>query len=73
MGRRYTRTQSGRFRKATLKDIGMTMCPICHRLVGIKFDEENGFIDPRSEQPDCDHTDQSGKLTIKDSEAPDGD
>ena len=47
---------SGRFRKATLDDVGMTVCPNCQSIVPIKYDEENGFVDPRSKRPDCDCT-----------------
>jgi len=66
MGHRIRpRRFNGRFKRGTLADIGMTVCPECGRIVPIKFDETNGIIDPRSRRADCDHTDTSGNLMVQ--------
>ncbi len=67
--RRQVRHGDGRFKQATLADVGMTVCPDCGRIVPIIYDQaDGGLTDPRSARPDCDHTDASGRLMIQDTD-----
>ena len=67
--RRRIRQADGRFKRATLADMNMTVCPDCRRIVPIIYDQaDGGFIDPRSARPDCDHTDASGRLMVEDTD-----
>lgn len=65
--RRLVRGVGGRFRTPTLADVNLVECPTCGRLVAKTWVyDDAGFIDPvASRKVNCDHTDKSGRLIIR--------